>query len=126
MDNVELYHRLLYLVPEAKFVFWPNDGRKSDSLNVIKVINNWCVEWMAYNKDPIPTQNEINNIVDFDLSAIIEKRRKENRDKMCSTNLNLLNSFNDKKEVDATLKFSDFLDHLEEMGKDIEKEGVTE
>lgn len=120
MDRDDLYNRLLFLVPGAKFCFWPNDeSGDTKGYNNVTIIDGWCVSWDSQNNLPIPSINEIMAVDSNLLSLNINSRYKFARDVDGKKDLALVAAFLLKKDSVPSLNFSDFLDWLELESKNL-------
>ncbi len=120
LSREELYYRLLYLVPNSKFSFWPDDDRhlnyEDDSCEYLK-IDGWCVSWNKSNNG-IPSEEMVKFIdkdtMDNYISETVEKNRKDERNKRLSNDLNMISSYMIQKDLNGEISFSSYLDSLEE------------
>jgi len=117
LSREDLYFRLLYLVPNAKFSFWPKDGSDDDGskkgVEFVIVIDNWCIDWDKSNLNSCPTEQEIKNVDVLKMQQKLQLKIKQQRNTEKANDLSLVASFNIEKKTNPTLEFSDYVDQLE-------------
>lgn len=120
LSRDDLYNRLIYLVPEAKFVFWPDEGKDDNKGydNVVK-IPGWIIAWYPENSQPLPTLDQLNAVDNSTLDTWLESRRKDDRDSRKSKDLSLIAAFKIEKKTDPNLSFRDYLDSLEQISESV-------
>lgn len=114
IERDDLYNRLIFLVPDAMFSFWPDEGDNKGNDNVI-IVDGWMIAWNAENNLPCPSLVEIQNVDQQQLDTFIAAKAKEDRNNEKKKDLVLVGLYNNAKIANPTLTFSDFLDDLEAM-----------
>lgn len=122
ISRSDLSKFLLYLVPDAKFSFWPDDGVRDNvemgNEDPLIKIPGWVIDWKRGNKSACPTLDEI---IQLDKNLVEQKIADENkkvRNASKAEDLSLIASYNIEKKTNPDLLFSDYLDDLEVKSKD--------
>ncbi len=116
LSREDLFNRLIYLVPEAKFVFWPDEGSDdTKGYNDVVKLAGWIIAWYPENSQPLPTLDQINAVDTATLNAWVESRRKDDRDAQKAKDLSLVATFKIEKKSNPSLSFRDYLDSLEQV-----------
>ena len=119
IERDDLYFRLLFLVPDANFWFWPtSDGDKGRSDAIL--LDGWYVIWSNDNISPCPTIADIVNVDPISLENFISTKAKSERNQEKAKDLTLVALFNSDKVSNPTLTFSQYLDSLEELQSNLD------
>lgn len=125
LSREELYHRILKLVPDANFNYFPDDQNserdlsiEDDTFSYIKM-GGWVIGWHKNNAQSCPKLSEI-EAVTINVPVEIEVKRKEFRDSEKAKDISLVASFNIEKKSNPALEFSAYLDSLEQKSKDMQ------
>lgn len=124
LTREELADSLLYLVPGAKFAFWPDDGREEAWDNDFTKIEyhkraGWCITWYLDNPANCPTLEDL-LAVDKDkaLATRIEHdKRAINKEK--AKDLTLVSNWQQQKKTNPTLSWDEYLDELDKVSAQI-------
>lgn len=118
IERDDLYNRLIFLVPDAMFSFWPDEGDNKGNDNVI-IVDGWMIAWKDENSLPCPSLQEIQNVDAQQLAVFIAAKAKEDRNNEKKKDLLLVALYNSEKAQNPNLTFSDFLDNLEQMQSEL-------
>jgi hypothetical protein len=123
LSRENLYHGILKLVPDAKFSYWPDDGREAnyeDDGTVYHKVVGWCVAWHPSNAQPFPKSEDITAFTQKQIDDDIEVKRKAFRDSEKAKDISLIASYEVEKKSNPALEFSAYLDTLEQKSKDMQ------
>jgi hypothetical protein len=117
----DLYNKLLYLVTDAKFSFWPDERESEEEtlddkgygIENVKLIDKWIIHWNVENQNPLPSLEEINNLSIETVNAQLAIKAKEMRNAEMSKNLSIISNYQTYAGSNPGVSFSDYLDMLE-------------
>ena len=116
ISREDLFNRINYLLPEAKFSFWLDDGVRDkidmgDKSLQVKVFG-WVVYWHKDNPVPCPSEQDIQmaNIESVNADASAKEKRYRNVSK--ADDLSLIALYNVEFKSNPNLGFSEYLDSL--------------
>ncbi len=113
MQRDDLYNRLLFLVPNAKFVFWPIVDDSNKGYDNVVIIDDWRVVWYPENIEPMPTLQQIQDIDSQSLDDYLETKRKTERDSQMKKDISVVASYKLSLSINPLLTFTQYLDELE-------------
>lgn len=113
LEREYLYFRILALVPDAKFTMGP------DRENTLIKIDGWEVDWYKDNQNPCPTLDQILAVSKEQVDAFIESQRKTFRNVDKAKDLTMVGLYEQAKLSNPNLTFSDYLDSLENISKNM-------
>ncbi len=113
IERDDLYNRLLFLVSDAKFSFWLDEGRNDKPCENPILMDGWIIDWRAENSSPCPSLEDIEAVPAQDLADFIEERRKQARDDNYRKSFNMVANYQQALAQDNTLTWRQYLDNLE-------------
>lgn len=119
MEKLDLTDRILYLNPDAKFSVWDNDKSCYHGEDNPIELSGLLVSWNPANDKECPSQSDIDAIDIDKLNAFIEAKRKSQRNAIMSQQMGIISGYSVAKLANKDLTFSDYLDGLEELQKEI-------
>jgi hypothetical protein len=126
LSRESLYKRLIYLVNDAKFAFWP-DENKEDNKGYEQVVRipGWAIAWYSDNNQPLPSLEQLNALDDSTVNNWFEAKGKEDRDAQKVKDLAIIATYKIEMNTNPNLTFRDYLDNLEKMSDSIAKSNVN-
>jgi len=121
LSRDELFNKLLHLVPNAKFVFWPDEeGVNDKGYGTVVKMGGYCVAWYPENPAPLPSLKDIQDLDVNVVNAKLELNRKAIRDKERAGDLAVIAGYEMEKKSNPTLDFTVYLDSLEVKSKEMQ------
>lgn len=115
-----LYKKLLYLVPNAKFSFWPDERTTEEDpidgkgYEVVISMAGWVIRWCEDNP-PFPGWDAVNAVTDKQANDKADSLRKIARDKEMAKNMAVVSNYQAFRLNNPTVSFSQYLDMLENL-----------
>lgn len=113
IERDDLYNRLLFLVPDAKFSFWKDEGLSDKGCENPIHIDGWVIDWRTENASPCPSLEDIQAVDAQALAAQIEENRKVARDAYYMNSFSMVANYQQAKLADANLTWRQYMDNLE-------------
>lgn len=113
IERDDLYNRLLFLVPDAKFSFWKDEERTDIECQNPIQMDGWVINWNPENASPCPLLEDIQAVDAQALAAQIEEKRKQARDDYYLNSFSMVANFQQAKLADANLTWRQYMDNLE-------------
>lgn len=119
LSRDDLYFRLNYLVPNAKFAFWPHENKPDNKGYEVPFTivdyQDFRIVWYPENINPIPSLSEILAVTDEQIESFNLQKHKEARDERYKKNLGIVALYQTYKQTYPDASFSDYLDTIEEF-----------
>ena len=125
IDNI--VNKVLFLMPDAQFCVrsqMTNDDIKAAEManeSIHAIADAWIL-WSSLNKLPFPGVDAVNAVTPQQVSKAQEKARKKIRNSEAKFDLAIVSNFKVAKQQNSLLKFSDYLDGLENDAANIDPE----
>lgn len=114
----DLYHKLLILVPGAKFSFWLDDNRELDwvdnDVTYVK-LDGWCIAWRNDNAQICPTLDAINAVTAQQVTDYIAKEKISCQESQCCNDPIYKYCYNQWLVNNAGKTFCDFLTYINSL-----------
>jgi len=112
----DLTNKILLLHPNAAFGIrgsFLSEQHRSEFREPIHERSGMFVLWNDENEMPCPSQEQLDAIDMADVAVDVERKRKDDRDKVFEKDLVMKAVFKIEKRLNPSLKFSEYLDELE-------------